>query len=77
MIILKDKKKLIEDMTKNGLGVTSLAKKVGCSKAHISAIINDIRNPSAIIAVKICEQLHKQFDDYFFIEGVHKEKHKQ
>ena len=37
-------------------------------------MINHVRNPSAIIAVKICEQLKKQFDEYFFIESVHKEK---
>ena len=62
-------------MAREGFSVTSLAKEVGCSKAHISGIINHVRNPSAFIAVKICEQLKSQFDVYFFIESVHKKKH--
>ena len=74
MIILKDKERLLEDMAKEGLGVSSLAKGVGCSKAHISGIINHVRNPSPYIAVKICEQVKGQFDYYFFIESVHKKK---
>ena len=74
MIVLKDKDKLLEDMTKAGFGVTTLAKEVGCYKAHISGIINHVRNPSPYIAVKICEQIKGQFDAYFFIESVHKKK---
>ena len=74
MIVVINKEKLREDMIKAGFSMTSLAKKIGCSKAHISSIVNHERNPSAIIAVKICEQLQKQFDDYFFIESVHKKK---
>lgn len=74
MIVLKDKDKLLEDMVKVGLGVTGLAKEVGCSKAHISGILNHVRNPSPYIAVKICEQVKGQFDYYFFIENVHKKK---
>lgn len=74
MIVLKDKEKLLEDMAREGFSVTNLAKRVGCSKSHISGIINHVRNPSAIIAVKICEQLKNQFNVYFFIEGVHKKK---
>ena len=77
MIVLIDKEKLLEDMTKSGFGVTGLAEKVGCSKAHISGIINHTRNPSPYIAVKICEQLKSQFDSYFFIENVHNAKQKQ
>lgn len=74
MIVLRDKEKLLQDMARAGLGVTSLAENVGCSKAHISGIINHVRNPSPFIAVKICEQLKGQFDNYFFIESVHKLK---
>lgn len=74
MIILRNKEKLMEDMTKAGFGVTSLSEKVGCSKAHISGIINHVRNPSPYIAVKICEQIKGQFEDYFFIESVHNKK---
>ena len=76
MIILKNKEKLLEDMAKAGLSVTALAKEVGCSKAHISGIINHVRNPSPYIAVKICERVKGQFDLYFFIESVHKKKQK-
>lgn len=74
MILVKDREKLCNDIQIAGYSVTKLAEKVGCSKAHISAIINHARNPSAIIAVKICEQIKGQFDDYFFIESVHKKK---
>lgn len=74
MVIVKNKEKLSKDIQLSGFSVTELAKNVGCSKAHISAIINHSRNPSATIAVKICEQIKGQFDDYFFIESVHKKK---
>lgn len=77
MIIVINKEQLREDMIRAGFTMTSLAKNVGCSKAHISSIVNHERNPSAVIAVKICEQLKKQFDEYFFIESVHKEKQKE
>lgn len=77
MILVIDKEKLREDITRAGFTITSLAKNVGCSKAHISSIINHERNPSAVIAVKICEQIKGQFDKYFFIESVHNKKQKQ
>lgn len=77
MIIVINKEQLREDMIRAGFTMTSLAKNVGCSKAHISSIVNHERNPSAVIAVKICEQLKKQFDEYFFIESVHKKKQKE
>lgn len=76
MVILKSKEKLEEDIVKAGLNYTELAKRVGCSKAHISAIINHGRNPSGAIAVKICEQIRGAFDKYFFIESVHNKKQK-
>lgn len=74
MIVVINKEKLIEDMTKAGFTITSLAKNIGYSKAHISSIVNHARNPSAIVAVKICEQIKGQFDNYFFIESVHNKK---
>lgn len=74
MIVVINKEKLREDIQRAGYTVTSLAKAIGCSKAHISAILNHERNPSAVIAVKICEQIKGRFDDYFFIESVHKKK---
>ncbi len=74
MIVVINKEALKEDVARAGFSLTSLAKAVGCSKAHISSIINNARNPSAVIAVKICEQIKGQFDKYFFIESVHKKK---
>ena len=74
MVIVKDKEKLKKDIILAGFSITSLAKEIGCSKAHISSIVNHERNPSAVIAVKICEQIKGQFDDYFYIESVHNKK---
>lgn len=74
MIVLIDKEKLQKDMALKGYTMTELANKVGCSKASISAIVGHKRSPSAKIAVKICEQLESNFEDYFFIEPVHKKK---
>ena len=77
MIVVTNKEKLREDIARAGFSITSLARKIGCSKAHISSIINHARNPSAVIAVKICEQIKGQFDQYFFIESVHNKKQKE
>ena len=74
MIVVIDKEALKEDIARAGFSLTGLAKEVGCSKAHMSSIINHERNPSAVIAVKICEQIKGQFDDYFYIESVHNKK---
>ena len=74
MIVVIDKEALKEDIARAGFSLTGLAKEVGCSKAHMSSIINHERNPSARIAVKICEQLNSQLDKYFFIESVHNKK---
>ena len=76
MVIVKNKEKLKEDIIRAGFSITNLANNIGCSKAHISSIINHERNPSGTIAVKICEQIRGKFDDYFFIESVHKNKQK-
>ena len=76
MIVVINKEKLREDIARAGYSITNLAKNIGCSKAHISSIVNHERNPSAVIAVKICEQIKGKFDDYFFIESVHKKKQK-
>ena len=77
MIVVINKEKLREDIARAGYSITNLAQNIGCSKAHISSIINHERNPSAVIAVKICEQIKGQFDDYFYIESVHKKKQNQ
>ena len=77
MVIVKDKEKLKRDIILAGFSITSLAKEVGCSKAHISSIVNHERNPSGTIAVIICKQIKGKFDDYFFIESVHKKEQKR
>lgn len=74
MIVVINKEKLREDIIRAGYSITSLAKEIGYSKAHLSSIVNHERNPSAVVAVKICEQIKGQFDDYFYIESVHKRK---
>lgn len=74
MVLVRNKERLREDIARTGHSITSLAKNIGCSKAHISSILNHERNPSATIAVKICEQIKGRFDDYFFIESVHKKE---
>lgn len=74
MILVINKEKLRNDIIRAGYSITNLAKDIGCSKAHISSILNHERNPSAVIAVKICEQIKGKFEDYFFIESVHKNK---
>lgn len=72
MIVVKDPQKLKKDLTRNGRTITSSAEELGYSKAYISSIITGIRNPNEKVAIGICELLGKQFDDYFFIQGVHK-----
>lgn len=74
MIVVINKEKLREDIARAGYSITSLAKNIGYSKAHVSSIVNHERNPSAVVAVKICEQIKGQFDDYFYIESVHNKK---
>ncbi|HJJ05757.1 MAG TPA: helix-turn-helix domain-containing protein [Clostridiaceae bacterium] len=72
MIVVKNPQKLKEDLTSNGNTITSVAKKLRYSKAYISSIVTGIRNPNEKVSIGICELLQKQFDDYFFIQTVHK-----
>ncbi len=72
MIIVKDPQKLKEDLTSNGNTITTTASKLGYSKAYISSIVTGIRNPNEKVSIGICELLGKQFDEYFFIQNVHK-----
>lgn len=72
MIVVKNPQKLKEDLTSNGNTITSVAEKLGYSKAYISSIITGVRNPNEKVAIGICELLEKQFNDYFFIQIVHK-----
>ncbi len=72
MIVVKNPQKLKEDLTSNGNTITSVAEKLGYSKAYISSIITGVRNPNEKVSVGICELLEKQFNEYFFIRTVHK-----
>lgn len=72
MIIVKNPQKLKEDLTSNGNTITAIAEKLGYSKAYISSIVTGVRNPNEKVTIGICELLEKQFDEYFFIQSVHK-----
>lgn len=72
MIIVKNPQKLKEDLTSNGNTITLTAEKLGCSKAYISSIVTGTRNPNEKVAIGICELLERQFNDYFYIQSVHK-----
>ena len=72
MIVVKNPQKLKEDLTSNGNTITSAAEKLGYSKAYISSIVTGVRNPNEKVSIGICELLEKQFNEYFFIQTVHK-----
>ena len=72
MIIVKDPEKLKADLTSNGNTMTSIAEELKYSKAYISSIVAGTRKPNAKVSIGSCELLNKQFDTYFFIQGVHK-----
>lgn len=72
MIVVKNPQKLKTDLTSDGNTITSVAEKLGYSKAYISSIITGTRNPNEKVSVGICELLGKQFGEYFFIRNVHK-----
>lgn len=72
MIVLTNRERLINNMSKQGMTQTQLAEKSGVSKATISAILCGTRNPSPQTALKICKLTKANFEDYFFAESVHK-----
>ena len=72
LIYVKNPTILKKDLTTNGNTMTSIAEKLGYSKAYISSIVAGSRSPNAIVAVGICELTGKQFDTYFFIKNVNK-----
>ena len=72
MIVLKNPEKLKIDITSNGNTMTSIAQRLGFTKAYISSIISGTRNPNEKVSIGICELLGKQFEDYFFIRSVNK-----
>lgn len=77
MIVVKNPQQLKEDLTTNGNTITSIAEKIGYSKAYISSIITGTRNPNPKVAINICELTGKPFETYFFIRSVHNRITKQ
>ena len=72
MIVVKEPELLKKDLTTNGNTMTSIAEKLGYSKAYISSIVSGVRNPNAIVSIGLCELLGQQFERYFFIQSVNK-----
>ncbi len=72
MVVVKNPQKLRADLMNNGNTITSVAEKLGYSKAYISSIVTGVRNPNEKVSIGICELLGKQFNEYFFIQSVHK-----
>ena len=72
LIVVKNPQKLKEDLTSDGNTITLIAEKLGYSKAYISSIVTGTRNPNEKVSIGICELLEKQFEEYFFIQSVHK-----
>lgn len=62
-------KEIFVDTVKDAGGYNSLALRVGCSQTMLSLIAKGTRNPSPTIAVNICAETGKRFDDIFFIES--------
>lgn len=76
MILVKDREKLIEKITKAGFSYRQLAKEIGCSQTQVSLITKGERNPSPEIAVSICEAIKASFDTIFFIKSNDKSNRK-
>lgn len=72
MIVVKEPELLKKDLTTNGNTMTSIAEKLGYSKAYISSIVSGVRNPNATVSIGLCELLGQQFERYFFIQSVNK-----
>jgi len=72
VIVVKNPELLKEDLTTNGNTMTSVAEKLGYSKAYISSIVSGARNPNEKVSIGICELTGKQFEAYFFIRSVNK-----
>lgn len=76
MILVKDRERLIEKITKAGFSYRQLAKEIGCSQTQVSLITKGERNPSPEIAVSICEAINTSFDTIFFIKSNDKSNQK-
>lgn len=71
MIIVKNPKQLKKDIQEK-CTLSQFAKVAGYTKSYISLIVSGERYPNADVAVRICEFLDKQFENYFFISNVYK-----
>lgn len=71
MIAVKEPQKLKRDIQAI-CTLTRCGEIVGYTKSYISSIISGSRSPNSDIAIKLCELLNKQFDEYFFIVPVDK-----
>ena len=76
MILVKDRERLIEKITKAGFSYRQLAKEIGCSQTQVSLITKGERNPSPEIAVSICEAINTSCDTIFFIKSNDKSNQK-
>lgn len=72
LIVVKEPQLLKQALTSDGRTMTSVAQKLGYSKAYISSIVAGTRNPNEKVAIGICELLKKQFEEFFYIRSVHK-----
>lgn len=73
-VLVKDAEELRNAIIIAGYSYRSFAKAVGCSQTQICLILKGERNPSGKIAKKICQLLHKEFSDIFFICDDYKRK---
>ncbi|MPN41036.1 hypothetical protein SDC9_188576 [bioreactor metagenome] len=67
------KRELREHRIKAGYSVEGFANAIGINAATVSYIENRKRHPSPAYAQRICQALHKSFDDIFEIIGTGRE----
>jgi transcriptional regulator with XRE-family HTH domain len=71
-IVLKNSDNFKQLLMMNGFTLRQLGKAVGSSGGYMSQIASGERNPGPKIAKKIVDTVGVEFNDIFFIEGVHK-----
>lgn len=69
-IELKDRKKILISLAKQGNNVTSFSKKIGVSNTYISQILNGKKNPSVKMAHKIANELDLDVEEVFLIDVI-------
>jgi len=65
---LKNPNTFKEMVIKAGYTQRSFGRALGISEPYANQIANGVRNPSPVIAKKICDILGVKFDEIFFIE---------